>query len=155
MLIEEPHVRVKPGPLNFEVPGKPVGKERPRFSIRRKGKKMFVQTFTPEKTLAYEKKVREACELPEDWRTDTDYTVHIWITFENGVHSDIDNVAKSVLDALNKHVWDDDKQVANLTVQRMYSSREEDDAGVFVSILPHATRTLPVQKPKVKSKLKA
>ena len=35
---------------------------------------------------------------------------------------DADNIAKSVLDALNRTAWDDDKQVTGLTVTKMYGA---------------------------------
>lgn len=35
---------------------------------------------------------------------------------------DIDNIAKAVLDGLNGHAFADDKQVAALTVRKLYDS---------------------------------
>ena len=38
---------------------------------------------------------------------------------------DIDNIAKSILDALNKFVFKDDNQVTKLTVEKKYSEVEK------------------------------
>ena len=38
---------------------------------------------------------------------------------------DIDNIAKSVLDALNKFVFKDDNQVSKLSVEKRYAEEEK------------------------------
>lgn len=121
----------------------PVAKGRPRFAKRGK----FVTSYTPEKTKKYEQSVRECGEtfcrlhgikkplesalfvsivfrLPtlksdskkviEDKLTDTIKPVK---------KPDIDNLAKSVLDALNGTIWKDDSQVVVLEVHKMYSKQ--------------------------------
>lgn len=37
--------------------------------------------------------------------------------------SDVDNLAKAVMDGLNKILWEDDRQVVRLIVNKMYASR--------------------------------
>ena len=121
--------------VSFTVPGKPMGKERPRFS--RHG-----ITYTPQKTKDYEEKVRLCC-LQENGRKyfDKNKQLDVWICayFEppkkvtkrfrelmlNGMlppicKSDIDNIAKIILDALNGFLYYDDSQVVNLCVIKRY-----------------------------------
>ena len=115
------------------IPGKAVGKQRPRVV---KGR-----TFTPGKTLGYEdriagiarqQKVRmtEAAvivaitverKMPKSWskklREKMDGTLHAAVP-------DLDNVAKCVLDGLNNIAWKDDKQVVHLTIERRNSTED-------------------------------
>lgn len=120
----------------FAVPGKPVGKGRPRAAKRGK----FIQLYTPEKTASYESLVKlsgwEAMSgqaplcgplhatikvlvvPPPSWskkkRTEALTGVLLPET-----KPDLDNIVKSVLDALNDVCFFDDKQVA-----RLYASKE-------------------------------
>ena len=109
--------------IKFTVPGVPVGKGRPRFT--RTG-----HTYTPEKTAAYEEKVR-LC-----WKTQTGsgfaggtpLKASIIAYFpipksdsrkkaaamEGTFHTkipDSHNVVKAILDALNAHAYPDDSAV--------------------------------------------
>ena len=109
--------------IKFTVPGVPVGKGRPRFT--RTG-----HTYTPEKTAAYEEKVR-LC-----WKAQTGSVFSGGIplkasiiayfhipksaskkkaaAMEGTFHTsrpDADNVAKAILDALNGHAYPDDSAV--------------------------------------------
>lgn len=112
----------------FVVPGRPVPKGRPRFA---RG-----HAFTPQKTLNYEKSVAEASDFPENWPLDADYAVHLEVYYDSNVHGDLDNVAKSVLDGLNGtgEAWDDDKQVAYLSMARRWCSEHGGEPRVVVSI---------------------
>ena len=109
--------------IKFTVPGVPVGKGRPRFT--RTG-----HTYTPEKTAAYEEKVR-LC-----WKTQSGQAFAGGVplkasiiayfpipkstskkkaeAMEGTFHTsrpDADNVAKSILDALNGCAYPDDSAV--------------------------------------------
>nr|DAF84578.1 MAG TPA: Endodeoxyribonuclease RusA [Myoviridae sp. ctY1522] len=130
--------------MDFFVPGIPVGKQRPR--VTRHG------TYTPEKTKDYELRVgRCYCSKTNVRREDYTCPVKMMITvFVAPPHSmsksmrekalqnafaptkkpDIDNVAKSILDALNGLAYQDDKQVCDLSIRKLYST----DPGVRVTM---------------------
>lgn len=136
----------------FVIPGKPVGKARPRVTRRKtKTGKTFTQTYTPEKTVLYENWVKE-CFLNQckDWKPeDTEYRAVIVAEFpipkskpkrEKAMmislmknptgKPDVDNVAKAVLDSLNGLAYPDDSHVVSLFIKKIYS----DDPKVTVYI---------------------
>ena len=109
--------------IKFTVPGVPVGKGRPRFT--RTG-----HAYTPEKTAAYEEKVR-LC-----WKTQTGSGFAGGVPLKASIiayfpipksaskkkaaamdgtfhtsRPDADNVAKAILDALNGYLYPDDSAV--------------------------------------------
>ena len=121
---------------DFEIEGKPVGKGRPRF--KRMGN--FVQTYTPEKTAEYEKLVRLRFQNAGGVITDNPVRVEIAAFFAPPKSTrkrdkaemlanrilpmkkpDVDNIAKIILDALNKIAYKDDSQVIELSVKKIYS----------------------------------
>ena len=121
---------------DFEIEGKPVGKGRPRF--RRMGN--FVQTYTPAATADYEKLVRLRFQNAGGAITDKPVRVEITAFFAPPKSTrkrekadmlanrilpmkkpDCDNIAKIVLDALNKISYKDDSQVIELSVKKLYS----------------------------------
>lgn len=109
--------------IKFTVPGVPVGKGRPRFT--RTG-----HTYTPEKTAAYEEKVRLCWKtqsgqgfaggiplkasiiayLPIPKSTSKKKAASMEGTFHMS-RPDADNIVKSILDALNGHAYPDDSAV--------------------------------------------
>ena len=130
---------------DFEVEGKPAGKGRPRF--KRMGN--FVQTYTPAATADYEKLVRLRFQNAGGAITDKPVRVEITAFFAPPKSTkkrdriemlanrilpekkpDVDNVAKIILDALNKIAYKDDAQVVELSVKKLYS----EVAKVFVHI---------------------
>ena len=130
---------------NFEIEGKPVGKSRPRF--RRMGN--FVQAYTPSNTAEYEKLVRLRFQNAGGQITDKPVKIEIVAFFAPPKSTkkkqkvemlanrilpikkpDIDNIAKIVLDALNKIAYVDDAQVVELSVKKRYAS----EAKVIVHI---------------------
>lgn len=118
---------IEPSPyedeLRFVVPGEPVAKARARtFS----GKNGRIVTSTPTKTRAYEKKVRTCCAIAVNqarWTATKDdrftVLVDIYRTHE-GIGGDIDNVLKSILDAIQGKglAMPDDRYVTNAVVSR-------------------------------------
>lgn len=120
--------------LIFNVEGDPVGKQRPRFSRGR--------TYTPKKSVDYENliadKAREAMGTAEP--LETPVAVYIYINYkvpasyskqrranclagiERPKVNDIDNVCKSVLDAMNNIVYLDDKQVVSLHATKRFDT---------------------------------
>lgn len=117
------------------IPGKPQGKGRPRFT-------RYGRPYTPEKTVDYEAKILAAWFQQADGWTVREGGVGVIVTayfpvpksasrdLKSGMLSgripatvkpDADNVLKIVLDALNGHAWQDDKQVVSASVQKLYA----------------------------------
>jgi Holliday junction resolvase RusA-like endonuclease len=97
--------------LRLAVPGRPVGKQRPRATKRG-------TVYTPAETRAYEKRVaecgRRALEeagLVLVWPMAGTYHVTLRIYCGPGAMPDADNVHKSVVDGLIGVLWADDKRV--------------------------------------------
>ena len=124
----------------FVVEGDPVGKSRPKFR-RVNG---YTQTYTPRKTREYEDWVKMAymnatknkvklngaisAEIHAVFRVpksaskaDKEKMLTGQIQYTKKI--DADNLAKAVLDALNKFAYDDDKQVTRLLVTKKYGYR--------------------------------
>lgn len=103
--------------VRFTIRGEPKSKQRPRVTAR--------GTYTPAETREAEQRVRQA------WtETNTEpyaYQVIVSIDFFNGNkrRRDLDNMAKLVLDALNKHAYEDDYQVVALNLQKFFTTREK------------------------------
>lgn len=121
---------------DFVVEGKPVGKGRPRF--KRMGN--FVQTYTPAATADYEKLVRLRFQNAGGVITEKPVRIKIVACFAPPKATkkkqkaemlanlilpmkkpDADNIAKIILDALNKIAYKDDSQVIELSVKKIYS----------------------------------
>ena len=128
----------------FNIPGKIQAKQRPRFNGR--------FAYTPKETVNYENWVK-ACYL-EKYRNEKPFEkaleVNIIAFFEipksvskkkkgqmlnNEIYptikSDTDNIAKSILDSLNKIAYLDDKQVVDLRVRKQYA--EVPSVSVWIS----------------------
>jgi Holliday junction resolvase RusA-like endonuclease len=122
----------------FVVPGQPVGKGRPRASSRGG----FVRMYTDAKTLSYEQLIAkqatyamgnlaEMLYTPISMRIVALYNIPVsWSKRKQQLalsgdlipgKPDLDNVAKAVLDALNGVVYEDDKQVIRLVIEKSYS----------------------------------
>jgi crossover junction endodeoxyribonuclease RusA len=102
--------------VRFTIYGEPKSKQRARVTAR--------GTYTPAETREAEQRVREA------W-TETNsepftYQVVVTIDFFNGNkrRRDLDNMAKLVLDALNKVAYADDFQVVELNLRKFFTTRE-------------------------------
>lgn len=122
---------------DFEVEGKPTGKGRPRF----KRMENFVQTYTPEATKEYEKLVGMRFQNSGGAITDKPVRVEIVAFFAPPKSTrkrdkaemlanrilpvkkpDCDNIAKIILDALNKIAYIDDSQVVELVVKKWFAA---------------------------------
>lgn len=136
--------------VQFFVPGKPIGKQRPKFNRKTKN------TYTPKETRDYETLVR-TCYMQkysnkEPIQAKTPVEVEIYAYFkipknttkkqkvliENNklfptVKPDADNVSKIILDALNGLAYYDDNQVIDLTIYKHYATTDE-GVGVLVKI---------------------
>lgn len=128
--------------VSFKIIGKPIGKGRPKFS--RRGN--FIRTYTPEQTVNYENLVKlswmqKMAESGEEGKLEGKIHAYIHAYFKipasvskkkraqmlySGYDHkpDADNIAKSILDALNGIAYDDDAQVVSLTVEKTYGDEE-------------------------------
>ena len=135
--------------IEFNVVGKIQPKQRPRF--KRCG--AFIQTYTPEPTLKYQKLVADSyIEKYGEMKLTGAIVMDITAFFSvpkslskkkkmelygrpNTAHNgDIDNVAKSVLDGLNGVAYDDDTIVYDLHIRKYYVNNEYDPERVEVRI---------------------
>jgi Holliday junction resolvase RusA-like endonuclease len=101
----------------FTVPGEPVSKARARTTIK-DGKAV---TYTPAATVAAEEVIRGYYLAGERHFVDADVErigVRIFFYRKNNIRRDIDNLAKLLLDALNKVAWADDSQINELILWR-------------------------------------
>lgn len=120
----------------FVVLGKPRGKQRPKFA--RRGK--FTTTYTPKETVDYEKQVEIAYNkynrgkvLEGPLRVDIIGVFPIPKSISKKKQNEIigtshtkkpdcDNLAKIILDPLNKLAYNDDGQVSKLYVDKIYGT---------------------------------
>ena len=142
----------------FEVNIKPRGQGRPRarmIPVTKGGKKTNIVTmYKAHEDVDYEKQIREAYlrtyaiarPLPDVLEVEIITNMFIGekatkstmkLLSEGKVFPakkpDIDNIAKAVLDALNKVAWEDDRQIVKLTVEKLYVDKKEDE-GLVVGI---------------------
>ena len=100
----------------FTIPGEPKSKQRPRVTAR--------GTYTPAETKEAEQRVQAA--WTETGADPFAFQVIVTIDFFNGNkrRRDLDNMAKLVLDALNKHAYADDFQVVGLNLRKISTTKE-------------------------------
>lgn len=115
------------------IPGEPKGKGRPRLGR--------ASTYTPEDTVKYENLVKvcymdQAKNLKLDGELKATIIAYYSIPKSTSKKKrlemveerirptkkpDLDNVAKIVLDSLNKVAFDDDSQIVKLEIEKFYS----------------------------------
>lgn len=123
--------------MKFIIYGEPTAKGRPRFSTRGG----FVRSYTPEKTLNYENLIRFSYDQIEDKEIlegELKAVIKGYFTIPKSTSKkkyrmmlneeirptkkpDLDNLAKTILDALNGRAFKDDSQVVSLLVEKYYS----------------------------------
>lgn len=129
----------------FEVPGKITGKGRPRVNTA------TAIAYTPTKTKEYEELVKQyfiiknRCAKPLEGRLAVTIKAYFGIPkntskkqkeemLNNNISPvkkpDIDNIAKIILDALNRLAFNDDNQIIKLSIEKVYSEEEK----VYVKI---------------------
>lgn len=114
-------------PISFIVFGKPQAKQRPRVTKDR-------VVYTPAKTITYEHEVGYRAKRVTKGMFTGDVAVTLKLYFKNRQHlPDNDNVAKAILDGMNKIVYKDDSQISKLIIERFISSTEPERAEVEVS----------------------
>ena len=126
--------------ISFTVDGTAVPKQRPRISGRR--------AYTPKRTKDYEERVLEAfrssysgfypafgkdvpvriCisviqEIPKSWSKKKRAQAENGEIVPLSRNGDVDNIAKSILDALNGFAYEDDCQVTMLMITKQYGAR--------------------------------
>ena len=125
--------------ISFTVDGTAVPKQRPRISGRR--------AYTPKRTKDYEGRVLEAFrssyegfypafgkdtpvrisitvrqEIPKSWSKKKRSEAEAGNIVPLSRNGDVDNIAKSILDALNGFAYEDDCQVTTLIVTKQYGA---------------------------------
>jgi len=112
----------------------PVAKQRPRVFTDALGK---TRAFTPDKTRNAESKIKIMVKkwMIENQQQPTDAPVFMRLGFffhtddekklksRHTSHPDLDNLVKTVCDALNNIAYLDDKQIVHLTAQKEYWAR--------------------------------
>lgn len=137
--------------VQFFVPGKPIGKGRPRVCRK--------VTYTPKPTKDYEKLVRQCyiakyadkqpipAKIPLKVSIIANYPItqsmpkkQVKIIENGGAFTvrptkkpDADNISKIILDALNGLAYYDDNQVVTLRIDKCYA-KDESQVGVYVKI---------------------
>jgi Holliday junction resolvase RusA-like endonuclease len=124
--------------LHFQIDTTPIAKGRPRYAKRGN----FVQTYTPKTTVVYETLIRENAKLAMGSSEPLETPLNVLLMFGMPIPSstpkkllegylngsiphikkpDVDNLAKSVLDAMNGVVYVDDCKIVRLTIEKKYS----------------------------------
>lgn len=125
--------------IQFTVPGQPVAKGRPKFTVQGG----FAKVYTPKKTADYEALIAGIAkramgelspsarpieimlelrmEIPASW-TKAKRLAAALGTVRATKKPDADNVLKGIKDACNGIVWVDDSQVVVLTVRKLYAA---------------------------------
>lgn len=135
-----------------------VTKARPRSAIKN-GK---IMVYSKEESVIYENLIRmEWQNQTNNFKFESDAPIHadIVATFKPSnenkklidkdsrytlgcvIRKDLDNIAKTVLDALNGIAYDDDKQIVSLTVGKRYCvGNESEHITVWLQLSPDLTK---------------
>lgn len=124
----------------FEVPGKITGKGRPRVNTT------TAIAYTPAKTKEYEELVKQYFILkyrrinPLEGRIKVEIKAYFGVPKNTSKKQkeemlnqnispikkpDIDNIAKIILDSLNKLAFTDDNQITKLSMEKIYAEEEK------------------------------
>ena len=130
----------------FEVPGKIVGKERPRVNTN------TLTVYTPNKTKDYENLILQYFQINNpgcimlEGRIGIEIVAYLKIPkattkvekekMLKGERSptkkpDIDNIGKVVLDALNKVAFKDDNQVSKILIEKKFAEEEKLEVKIY------------------------
>ena len=124
--------------VNFTIPGKAQAKQRPKFN------RFSGRAYTPKQTMSFENWVRDCYfrsissidNKPTDKTLRVEIKMYVEIPQSKSkkqkekmlageikpiVKTDVDNVAKSILDALNGIIYLDDKQIIELDIEKIYA----------------------------------
>lgn len=126
--------------FSFEVPGEPIGKGRPRFNTK------TGHAYTPAATTKAENAVAWECkrQVAEVEFPISDGLIAIELRFYSSSNeanpagrTDIDNLQKLVMDALNKVAWDDDWRIVEAK-SVLYRGVPKDEARTQVIVYTFA-----------------
>ena len=135
---------MKPIERSITVHMEVVGKARPKVTFTGAG----VMAYTPKKTVEAEALIKQEWITRHGRNSQFKGAVAVTIVTERRLPAsrpnrvqveddtfkpDVDNVAKLVLDALNKVAYEDDKQVTELTVQKL-PRRRKDFEGIHITV---------------------
>lgn len=99
--------------VQLRISGKAVPKGRPRFT-RTGG------VYTPKTTIDWEKHVKASwIEQQGSTSLTGPLSAYIYIMGDHTAKKDVDNMAKSILDGLNKVAYADDSQIVRLMVSKI------------------------------------
>ena len=137
----------------FTVLGDPVAKARPKFrTVTTKSGKTFGSAYTPKKSTSFENLVKTSFSAQVGAVVPTELGVKLKVTayfmppqatpkYRKELirttlvpvlkKPDIDNVVKSVLDALNQVVYQDDKQVYSMICNKFFSFRPRTEVTII------------------------
>lgn len=118
-----------PGIVLVRVPGPIVPWQRPENRARG-GRRTSGRSRAYRERLAY----YAVQARPAGWPLDARYRVEVAAAFPDRRVRDLDNIAKQLLDALNRILWRDDGQVDALSVVRLLD-RESPALGMVVSTI--------------------
>jgi Holliday junction resolvase RusA-like endonuclease len=119
--------------IDLIIETKPIPQARPRFFVRHHGFKAFVGAYDPQKCKTFKEVIawhakmkaiecglREPCQEP----------LELGVIFQMGrreggsryhtMRPDLDNLVKSVKDALTGVIWKDDAQIIRLVAEKRY-----------------------------------
>lgn len=122
--------------VQFDIPGKPFAKQRPRATARGG----FARVYTPKETVSFERVVGQIAaplfaapivgpvrltivavfEPPPSW-SKKKRAAHLHRPHLQ--KPDLDNCAKAIKDALNRIAWGDDAQVSEMHVSKVWGNR--------------------------------
>ena len=131
----------------FKIPGKVQAKQRPRFNVKNG------RAYTPQQTVNYENYVKVCYNdyaSQFGWKTLKDALsaeIEVFMPVPKSdskktkeaklsgkirpqVKPDVDNLCKTILDALNGLAYDDDKQVVECVVKKFYG----EEPSVYVKL---------------------
>lgn len=122
--------------ITIVIPGKPFGKQRPKFDPR------TGHAYTPGATVSFEQTVRELAAQKIRTPIEGPVTMTLEAVFVPAkswskkrraaalgtLHTqkpDLDNIEKAILDGLNRIAFADDQQVADVRKRKLWGEREE------------------------------
>jgi len=119
----------KPNVYHFSVYGKPRPKERARKSKHLKrtkdGKKLYHPFYTPKKTGSYEDTIRKTFLSLYTRLNDADHDWRLVVYVDmRAQRIDLDNLAKVVMDALQKFLYANDRQITELSVYSSFIAKD-------------------------------
>ena len=131
--------------IKFRYHGEAVGKGRPRVRIIKKGKQAFPQLYTPKETKEFEEAIRFeffagncdgwpvyergtplkatvliGCSIPKSYTKKKQALCRDRVLVPDK-KPDLDNILKSIFDALNGYAFEDDSQIVEIFAEKQYA----------------------------------